>query len=245
MAKNKTVTTNDLTPGVEFYVEGTVTYSRLASLIDGEELKEKQRRYKNCPPRPHTHISLTNARVKCKDPQHQTPEEIYAAETILFVSMNRNTNQSEWRVNFDNKSKFLPRIFVQNDQNKKIYDEVRLEKELDKGLHVTLGFSAYKTQQNNGVRLDTVLVHEPLRYYSNDIVSKLEQMGLTVNSLPDEEPDDATPAETEAPATATAENPFSKPVANETPSAPSAPSPYADAYDVVGPGVVYNGDDKY
>lgn len=262
---NRTVTTNDIQPGTAMYVSGKISFSRIVSLIQGEELENKIQRAtrngRNCPTTPHTSISLVDARVMVSDPKNMTPAETYASETLVFSKIDPQTNKAVWKLNFDNKSKFVPRVLVKKDAQKKVYDEVKLEHELDKGLDVTLCFSVYHSNRgNNGVRLDTILVNEPLRYYHNDVISKLEQMGLTINRLPEDDNDaiggmvaangDEEPAEATAPVQGPTAHPFSAeaPVAyadesapaapvvpapeTTAPSAPVGPNPLADPYDI-------------
>lgn len=241
MPRNKTVSTNDIKPGTSMYVSGKIHYSHVATMIKGEELQRKIQRAqldrRNCPSGEHTSISLVDARVMVGDPQNMTPAEKYASESLVYSKIDPQTNNVAWRLNFDNKSKFLPRVLVRRDGEKKVYDEVKLEHELDRGLDVTLCFSIYASNKgNNGIRLDTILVNEPLRYYRNDVISKLEQMGLVVNRLPEESSDtlgdmvavgadDDAENNSAAPVQGPSANPFSvsAPAAPAAPTAPTAP----------------------
>lgn len=203
MARIHTVTTNDIAPGTAMYVRGKVAFCRIASLITGEELRKKQERLRfanrSCPAYEHTSISLTQARVLCADPNHMTAAETYATESLLFETTDPQTKEKVSRLSFDNKSKFLPRVFVKCDGEENVYDEIHLERELDKGLDVTVCFSVYNSKKgNNGVRIDCVLVNEPLdahQKHADDLIGRLEQLGITVNSLPesDETEDDLLP----------------------------------------------------
>lgn len=236
MPRNKTVTTNDIKPGTTMYVSGKITFSRVSSLIQGKELENKIAREtragrgKSCPDKPHTSIALTDARVMVKDPNHMTPAETYASETLIFSKIDPETGKTVWKLNFNNKSKYLPRVFVRNDSQKNVYDEIKLEKELDRGLNVTLCFSVYHSNQghNNGVHIDTILINEPLRYYQNDVVSKLEQMGLTINRLPEDDND--TLGDMVAADDTTETAPMAAPVQSPTVNPFSAGAPTAPAY---------------
>ena len=99
----RTISTNQLTPGTIFMVKGNLSFSRLISRIDGEELArdiERRKANKGIPiETPYTTATITNATVVYKDPQNPTNEERYAEESIyagkadgrMFTGVNKGT----------------------------------------------------------------------------------------------------------------------------------------------------------
>jgi len=188
----KTYTTNDLNPGDVFYIKGVTNFSRISKQIDGEDLarsieRERQRGSKYPTTEPHTLMTIDNAKVWVKDPKNLSKVEVFARESCFEIT-NRETGAKTIRFTGRNKSPQLPKVLVVDPENRKVYNEVRLDKEPDNGLKVTLVMRVFKTNKgNNGVSLDAVMFDEPLRYWENGVLTKLNELGITVNSLPAEE----------------------------------------------------------
>ena len=93
--------------------------------------------------------------------------------------------------NLDNKSPFLPPVWVPANPANLSEGYVQLtdpEGELDNGLDVSVVMRTFKAGNNAnlGLGLDSVIVHEAPRYYSNNRVDrdKLAALGIVFNSNP-------------------------------------------------------------
>jgi hypothetical protein len=199
----------DLTPGEVFLIRGRTSYSHISRLTtDDERAKMNQGRIypidKN-----YTKIALYNAQVLCRDPQHPTIGEKYAAER-MYASSNPKTPGANY--NAINKSQYLPRVGVLNPtpDNPQNYDTLDLDgRELANDLDVTIVMRAFAGGGSVGVSLDAVLVNEPVRFYeSRDIANALKAYGIVMA------PADTAPAAAPADASAYA-----------APAAPVAPAP--------------------
>jgi hypothetical protein len=164
---NYQVSANQLTPNTTVHIKGKLTYSRLAKLVDGEDLiKVDAMRAKNgMNPigRPHTSVNLAEAEVVFADPANPTLEETFVSERRYTSTKHPDHGQS---YSLDNKSTNLPIVGVQNADGH--VEQVILEGDLAAGLEVTLVLRIYKPKgyANCGLSLDLVLLHEPIRYYN-------------------------------------------------------------------------------
>jgi hypothetical protein len=160
------INATQLTPNATIYVKGKLAFSRLAKLIDGEELakSDANRRQRKMIPvgRPHTSVTLANAEVLYGDANAPTIEEQFVAER-RYASQQADQGLS---YSMDNKSPNLPIVGVLNDAGE--VEQVILESDLAAGIEVTLVLRVYKPQGhlNCGLALDLVLLHEPVRYYN-------------------------------------------------------------------------------
>lgn len=191
----RTVNTNQLTPGSTIMIRGLVGFSRIASQISGEELqKDIQRRASkgwNPINRPYTTITIYNAQVLYENPNQKTFADIYADEH-LFVSQNADSPGNNYTA--VNKGNNLPYVAVMSDATNA--KQIAPEGELARGLDVTIVLRVFKSPQNNGVSLDGVIVNEPIRYREM-AGSGLAQRGITFEALPpSEQPQPITPDET-------------------------------------------------
>lgn len=180
------INATQLTPNATVHIRGKLTFSRLAKLIDGEELanSDAQRRQRKMIPvgRPHTSVSLAHAEVVYADPNAPTTEE-------LFVAERRYTSQQADQglcYSMDNKSSKLPIVGVQNTADGTV-EQVILESDLAAGIDVTLVMRVYKPQghPNCGLSLDLVLLHEPVRYYNVGVnTGELAARGIIFTTPP-------------------------------------------------------------
>ena len=243
----KTVNTNNLTPGAIILIRGQVTYSHITKKIEGDELArqvDRARRDGRIPPdpnKPYTQLSIDHVTVPVKDKDHPTLEETYALEHIYQI-VRRETGETVWCYQGMNKGRDLPKVLVRNAQGG--YDEIQPEGELANGLNVTLVMRVFTTNLNNGISMDAIMVDEPIRYFtSNDVLNQLEKLGVAVTrkaAAPAAVPgySDAQPQKgTTAPAAPVAGNPFSTATPatatkaqTSTPQSPLAPNPFTDAY---------------
>ncbi|MET3172901.1 UNVERIFIED_ORG: hypothetical protein ABIB52_000729 [Arthrobacter sp. UYCu721] len=164
---NYQVTASQLTPNTTVHIKGKLTYSRLAKLVDGEDLiKADANRVKNgMSPigRAHTSVNLSDAEVVFANPAGPTLEETFVNERRYVSSKHADHGQC---YSMDNKSTNLPIVAVQNAAGEA--EQVILEGDLAAGLEVTLVLRVYKPKgySNCGLSLDLVLLHEPVRYYN-------------------------------------------------------------------------------
>lgn len=168
----KTVTTNQLNPGDVFVIRGNVIHSRIASRIEGTELEEENKReiqrgrLSNDNLKPYTRLSVCNARVELVTPGPTAQLlQTYANESFYVSTVAAYTgNNFQGR----NKSPFsLPWVCVDTGNSNEVVKIDKLEGELDAGLDVSLYMRVFATKSktaSNGVALEGVIVHEPIRY---------------------------------------------------------------------------------
>jgi len=213
---------NDLTPDTTYLLRGKVAYSRVSRhTTDEERIKDNQRRtYKI--DKNYTNITIYDVQILCKDPTNPTIEEQYAAECLYKSHVDKYTGKSFSALN---KSENLPKVGVIDEKTGE-YSSVKLQGELAQGLDVTIVMRVFKgkNSMNNGVSLDTILVNEPLRYFSNNIVEKdLEARGIIFHDeAPMEAPAGDKPVEDPQAEPQAEANPFS---ANAQPATQPAVAP--------------------
>lgn len=183
---NYQVSANQLTPNTTVHIKGKLTYSRLAKLVDGEDLAkaDAMRLKNNMNPigRAHTSVNLSEAEVVFADPANPTPEEIFVSERRYVSTKHADHGQC---YSMDNKSTNLPIVGLQNAAGE--VEQVVLESDLAAGLEVTLVLRIYKPKgyANCGLSLDLVLLHEPIRYYNPGVnTSELAARGIIFTSPP-------------------------------------------------------------
>lgn len=230
MPNQKTIQNGSLIPGQMAYVHGTVGYSHIASLIEGEELKTYNANRKQYNPKaienvkPFTRIVLNNVEMRYLDKNNPSILERYIEERF-FVSQNHPENGLECAS--ESKSPSLPTVAVRLANGE--YQQVELKGELAKGQGVTLLIRCFGTKFAGrvGVGLNGVLIdQEPIRYRGADhLEDALKQAGiifhpLTVDSpevqstIEEDEMPDVVPA---AAAPAPAPMPAPLPVQNQNP----------------------------
>lgn len=211
MSRVYTYTTNDLTPGDQFMVTGKTTWSRIHKPVEGAALDREnaRRRQRNISPinRPYTTINIRDAAVSYVDEANPTKAEVYASEHLYPSNSTKNPGL---RYDALNKSSRLPWVgMLQPDGS---VQQITLEGELDNDLQVTLVCRVFSAGpgKNNGISLDGVILHEPVRYYSGGMMDT-SKLGFTVHPLPAGVPDRTnldTPAASEA-EVSDADSPFS------------------------------------
>lgn len=174
-------------------VRGKLEYSRLMSMIDGEELQRRiaqQRQIGSMyfTDKPHTTITLRGVQVVYSDPNNPTVEEQYVAQKCYNSKKHPDKGLM---FNLDNKSPFLPPVWVPSNPANLAEGYVQLtdpEGELDNGLDISLIMTTFKAGNNAnlGLGLTAVVVNEEPRYYSNNRVDrdKLAALGIVFNSNP-------------------------------------------------------------
>ena len=184
---------HQLTEDQTIVVRGKLEYSRLMSMIEGQELQRRiaQQRQMGAmyiTDKPHTTITIREAQVQYTDPNNPTIEEQYVAQKCYNSKKHPDKGLM---FNLDNKSPFLPPIWVPVNPANLAEGYTQLtdpEGELDGGLDVSVVMRTFKAGNNAnlGLGLDSVVVHEAPRYYSNNRVDrdKLAALGIVFNSNP-------------------------------------------------------------
>lgn len=242
---------SQLTPNSIVFVRGNITFARLTSHIEGDELKKDQKRRESRGQipidKPYTTVTVTNAKIQQMQQGVKTNEEQFVEGKFYY----KNDNPSVYNYTVNSKSPFLPYVSQAVDGDISNVNEIAPEGELDNGLDVILVLRIFQTKGFNGrkgVSLDGVICVDPIRYYGTDSAkNRLAECGITFNALPaDQKPAVQTPApatQTEAPAPAQAAAPaptVSAPAPNENqfaananpmpaPAAPAAPAEPATA----------------
>ena len=229
----RTIRNNQLTPDTFVLVRGNIEYSRLTRPIDGEELeKDKRRRAQmgGIPiDKPYTTVTLTNARIVPLKPGQKSIEETYVEERFYRKGSDPADAPLHYAIN--NKSPY-PNQFYQADPGEITKgDQIYPERELANGLDVVLILRVFAASgfAQKGIGLHSVVLQEPLRYYTNDQTRALEAAGIQLRRQPNPNGEApaiaAAPVEPEAPISqenAFATNPVT-PVA--APVAPPMPAP--------------------
>lgn len=174
-------------------VRGKLEYSRLMSMIEGAELQRRIAQQRQIgamyiTDKPHTTITIREAQVQYTDPNNPSIEEQYVAQKCYN---SKKHPEKGLMFNLDNKSPFLPPVWIPANPANLSEGYVQLtdpEGELDGGLDVSVVLTTFKSGNNAnlGLGLDSVIVHEAPRYYSNNRVDrdKLAALGIVFNSNP-------------------------------------------------------------
>lgn len=164
--KNRTVDLQSLPAGATYAVTGTVSYSRVASMIEGDELRRVNERNlargQRPIDKPYTTITLNNAHAIQRDPNQKRLEEIYAEES-LFSSNARDAQGM--RFTAVNKGKMLPWIAIRDPETGNI-KQIQPEGELDRDLRVTVVMNVYQGKMNKGSGMNGIIIEETPRYYT-------------------------------------------------------------------------------
>lgn len=180
---------SSLTEGRTIVVRGRVQYSHVMSMIEGEALQRSIQQQRNNgskfpTDKPHTRIVVENAQVIPTDQNNLTLEEQYVQNR--FYTSKKNPGVTCFAM--DNKSPFLPPVWVPQNANDLSEGYVQLtepEGELDNGLDVSLILETFRSgdNPNRGVGLNSIVVHEAVRYYSNSSLDRdhLAKMGIVLN----------------------------------------------------------------
>lgn len=182
-----TIAAENLREGQQILVRGKISFSRLASLIDGEALtrsieqaRKRGQRYPTS--KPHTTVNLVDAVVIPANPAAPTIEEQYVHEKTYDIKSGDNTGHRGFGI--DNVSAYLPTVLEPDPEVSGAYRQVVLERDLASGLDVTLVIQVFKPQgyEKRGLGLQQVVLHEPVRYYASGMdTSALAARGIVVN----------------------------------------------------------------
>jgi hypothetical protein len=231
------ITATQIAADKTVHVRGKLTYSRLAKLIEGDELAQVDaRRTKNgMSPvgRAHTTANLAHAEVVFADAANPSLEEKFVQER-RYTSAKKPEQGLSYSI--DNKSPNLPIVGVLNDAGQ--VEQVVLTGDLAAGLDVTLVLRTYKPANyaQHGLAIDLVIVHEPIRYYNTAVnTSELSARGIVFATPPrvvtgaEAAASGATSATEEYEQAETAVLPANTDLSTGLPSAPGAAAPAAPA----------------
>lgn len=187
----KTIQAEQLTEGTSILIRGNLAFSRLTSLIEGEELRksvERQVAQNNQYPddKPHTVAHLHQARVLYGDESNPTVEEQFVAERCYTSNKRPETGQN-YRI-ASKGTLALPVIAIPAENEEGKVEQDTSGRELAPGLDVTLVLQTYKpkTRAKRGISIQQVIVNEPVRYYSSGGVdtTELKARGIEFVSTP-------------------------------------------------------------
>lgn len=217
------------------YVNGIVDYCRIASQIDGEELKASNARRVSLGSRaiekPHTTITLRNCSVDYANPNAPTQAELFIAEK--FYASKAHPENSPCYTGY-NKSKNLPTVYARESLQSSELEKIMPEGEVAPGVPVTIILRFFSSAQNNGVSLDAVIVNEkPIKWFNRNITDgALKARGFTIADNAPNVEDVRAQLEAEQPAAVAAPFPASAPApapasyaAPTVPVSPSLPKP--------------------
>ncbi|WP_026927420.1 hypothetical protein [Granulicoccus phenolivorans] len=229
---NYAVSAHQLTEGGTVLVRGTLGYSRLTRLIDGEDLvRSNQRKIAagmNPVTKPHTTVTVAQAEVLYADPAAPTIDERFVAERC-YLSPKHPDKGPQYSI--DSKGQTLPIIAIPDGAG--TYTQDTSGRELAADLTVSLVLRVYKPQNfaNCGLALDQVIVHEPVKYYGGGVnTAELAARGIVFSTPPRAiRAADATPAGQVPPVPADGAVPGSAVPGLEAAPALVLPEPMADA----------------
>lgn len=192
--------TNDIDTSEIIGVRGIVQFSRIASLIEGEELKkdierQKERGTKFVIRTPYNTITISNTQLlKIKgledievDKDGFTMGQKYLKQR--FYTSKKNPDPSKGLLyTAINKGNRPPQTYVLNPDTNK-YEEIVLEGELAVGTPVMIYHNVYESQKgNNGVGIMGIFIMDPdFKYYTSSNNRQFEKIGLNVVSLSPQE----------------------------------------------------------
>ncbi|QWF85707.1 hypothetical protein [Amycolatopsis sp. CA-230715] len=183
------ISAEQLSEGTYVFIRGTLSYARLTSVIEGDELKaaDQRRIQNNMNPigKPHVTATITGAEVQYTDPANPTLEERFVAERCY---RSRKKQDAGLSYSIDSKGSKLPPIAIPAKAGDGTYEQDNSRQELAQGLDVTLVLRVYKPQNyaKRGLALDQVIVHETPRYFNPSGVTddELAAHGIVFASPP-------------------------------------------------------------
>lgn len=205
------ITDYGVTPNDQVMVEGTLSYSRLARKVEGEELKrENERRAKNgiiSAISPFWSVSLDDPVIiyKSDDPNTPSKMENYWSKEKIYNKKSGGTATTA-----EKKGSVAPRVLqLKPDGTAR---EINLQSELAAGSKVRIIVESFQGQMGLGYGFTTVLVmDDPVRFYEgNSMARALAAYNINIVD--------------EAPTTVSVENP-EVPSTPEQPTAAPAPQP--------------------
>ena len=167
-----TIPAERLNAGAQILVRGKISFSRLAKVIDGQELatrvaQEKARGRIYPTDVPHTTVSVVDAQLMPANPAALTIDEQFVQEKIYTVGSGENQGKMAYGV--DNKGTILPTVLELDPENPGAYRQLVLERDLASGVDVILVLQVYKPKNyaKHGIGIQQVVLQEPVRYFAS------------------------------------------------------------------------------
>ena len=180
----KTINLNQIEPNTIAMLNGKVSFSRIMSRIEGEELEKDIKRQRDfgrqfAVDKPHIKIQLFDAKVLINETTGKTKFDTFLEEHMFQSSQ---ADKPGWSYSKEFTSSKLPKIIQKSDTGN---HEIEAKGELATGLDVTLVLRVFGSDKgNNGYSLDAVIINEPIKYVNTDALQKaLEERGLTYTPL--------------------------------------------------------------
>lgn len=167
---NYSVSASQIQEGSIIAVRGKINFSRLANLVQGEELiQSDNRRTQNGMYRigvPHTTVSLTEPQVVMDNPAAPTKEQLFVQERFYVSKKNPEVGP---QYSIDSRSNTLPVIAIPSTTEPGKFEQDTSRQELAQGVDVTLVLRVYKPKEhlNRGLTIEQVIVNETPRYYNS------------------------------------------------------------------------------
>lgn len=180
------VENNRLTERETVNVKGKISFARIASLIEGDELARRVQNSKSLHPTrdPHTTIAISDAEVILKDPNNPTIGEAYVYQKFYKSSKNDSDNYNIDRRR--NKQGDLPTVMQIQEDGHTVNEIGPLSGDPDAGVEVVLQIGVFPPGQNNtngGAGLNNVIIMQPgnfpMRAPGGVSASALSSLGLT------------------------------------------------------------------
>lgn len=180
------VNSSQLHEGAMITVTGYVQFSRIGSVIEGEELKRSDERRSSRGAitigKEHTALTLRDPKIvpQSGNPDNLTIDELYIQEHFYKGTSDQNT----YFYGIINRGRILPDVYAIRQDDKTKADKVDLDgKELARGLKVSVIMVVFNAKAYNrkGVGIKLITVNEPIRFYEAGSASNnaaLAAMGL-------------------------------------------------------------------
>lgn len=162
--------------GDQIIIKGVVTFSEVASRVEGKRLEEKVKRDESRGAKYPTkvpHYAITLEDVEVVDAYKGTPLAVFHGQDIY------QNKAGKVALSLVTKSPFKPNVYHVQDDGKSV--QIELESELGKGQHVELLIKAYgsKDFSNMGSSFNAIkLPTGDIKYYSSSSNSEIEAFGL-------------------------------------------------------------------
>lgn len=179
------INVNSIETNAKVYVDGIVDFSRITSLIEGDELTaDNARKMQNGlkpTDKPHTRMTISHAAVSYANPSAPTLAEQYIADRLYSSPKHPEKGLCYTAMN---KTKNLPEIYARDGITSKRLERVNASAEVASDVSVTLVLRFFATTLNKGVSLDAIIINEkPIRWATsgyNGISSSLAERGFEI-----------------------------------------------------------------
>ena len=177
---------NELVPGSTFVIQGKVNYSRIGSIIEGDELEARNKKSNHPRYSPYVTMTIEDAVVKAMSAPTPQGEELLKSYLQARIRPSKNDPTGPNKFTISSTTNFAPRVLKVNPADPSTQIPVSMApdtqdgraKELAQGLDVTLYLSTYSSSRGTGVGLDNILCNEEPRFFSMN--QSAEMHGLNI-----------------------------------------------------------------